>query len=653
VGDAFDLEALRESEARLRRISENALDLIAEVDAEGRFLFVSANSRSVLGHAPEDLMGRLADSPEMVGGLHPDDREPAVAAFRRAVVEGEPQTLVYRYRRTDGCWRSLESRLRAATTEAGVRRLVMITRDVTDREAALLELRQSEERYRVLSQSTFDLVAECDAEGRVVFASPSCEEVIGYKAAELEGTTPFGLLHPDDVEKLAELFLARIAGNHRPRLEQIFRVRHRDGTWRWLQGGGINFPTASGQVHLLAVMRDVSDRVRAAEERRKLEEWLQQAQKLESLGVMAAGVAHDFNNLLTPILGDASLALMDLPADSPLRARLERIQRAAHHASTLTHQLLDYTGIGALDAEPLDMSKLVREMGELLQSAVSRRATVVYELASGLPSVRGDPRLLSQVVVNLLTNASEAVDARPQGGGRVVLRSGAAELGRGELAGMILGEERAAGCYVWFEVEDAGCGMDAETRARMFDPFFTTKFAGRGLGLAAVLGIVRRHGGALEIASEAGRGTRVRVLCPAGGAELPPSPRAARRGLPPRTSGTVLVADDDAGVREIVRETLARVGLEALDAADGDEAIETFRARADSIRLVLLDLTMPGTSGAEALDAIRRIRPAVPVLLVSGYAREASAEGRDAQDAFLQKPFLPETLLERVAALLD
>jgi nitrogen-specific signal transduction histidine kinase/CheY-like chemotaxis protein len=400
-------------------------------------------------------------------------------------------------------------------------------------------------------------------------------------------------------------------------------------------------------------MRDFTDQVRAEEEHRKLEERVQQGQKLESLGMLAAGVAHDFNNLLTPILGDASLALMDLPADSPVRQRIERIQRAAHQAAGLTNQLLDYAGIGALDTEAVDLSKLVKETGELLRSAVSRRSVLVYDLAPDLPAVRGDPRLLSQVFVNLLTNASEAVEGASEGGRRIVVRTGGVQLDQRRLSKLVLGEDLPEGPYAYFEVHDEGAGMDPETRARIFDPFFTTKFTGRGLGLAAVLGIVRKHRGAIEIETEPDRGTRVRVLCPEGG-DAPPARIGPRDPAGWEPSGTVLVADDDEDVREVISETLSRVGFQVIRAGDGREAVEAFRAHADRIRLVLLDRTMPGTSGEEALDQIRRIRPDVPVVLVSGYSRESALAQVAEQPgcSVLQKPFVPDALLDEVRKLL-
>jgi CheY-like chemotaxis protein len=293
-------------------------------------------------------------------------------------------------------------------------------------------------------------------------------------------------------------------------------------------------------------------------------------------------------------------------------------------------------------------------MGELLRSAVSKRASLELALAPDLPAVEGDESQLSQVVMNLITNASEAIEAAGDGPGRIEVRSGRVELGRAQLARLFLGEDLAPGRFVFVEVEDTGTGMDEETRARVFDPFFTTKFTGRGLGLAAAHGIVRKHGGAVEIESAPGRGTRVRVIFPCSGRGPRSAPPAATGRSRWCASGTVLVADDDDGARELVAETLERAGLSVLRAADGASAAAAFRGNADAVRLVVLDLTMPGAAGAEAFDEIRGVRAEVPILLVSGYSVESTEQrlaGRRV-DGFLQKPFLPETLLDRVRELL-
>jgi signal transduction histidine kinase/CheY-like chemotaxis protein len=415
---------------------------------------------------------------------------------------------------------------------------------------------------------------------------------------------------------------------------------------------GSFYETASGERRYLEASRDVDAEIRAEQARRDLEEKMQQAQRLESLGVMAGGITHDFNNLLTPILGDASLALLDLPSDSPARIRIEKIQKAAHRAAALTNQMLAYSGQGPVLIEPIDLSQLVEEMRQLLEGAVSGRAVLVSDLADDLPAVEADATQLSQVVMNLITNASEAVE---EGAGRIVLRTGIVEAEKVDRPSLYGIDELKPGTYVFVEVIDDGSGMDDKTKARIFDPFFTTKFTGRGLGLAAALGIVRSHDGAIEIDSAVGRGTRFRVL-------IPSADRPVIRRAPPvslsadwRASGTVLVIDDDEGVRDMVGETLRRVGLTVLLAGGGLEGVEIFRRHADEIRAVVLDRTMPDIGSEEAFDEIRRIRPDARVILISGRSEErATWHFLDrGLDAFLHKPFEPVTLLDRIRRILE
>jgi PAS domain S-box-containing protein len=507
-------------------------------------------------------------------------------------------------------------------------------------------LRGSEARYRGLAEHASDLIAELDAEGRVLFVSPSCQPILGYQAQQMIGTTPFSLLHADDVERLADSFLRRVAEGRPPGPGTLFRVRHRDGSWRWLQGRGANYATAEGEPRVVCVCRDVTGQVRAEEERKRLDEWMQQTRRLESLGVLAGGIAHDFNNLLTPILGEACLALQDLPADSPLRAGLERIRAAAQRAAALTAELLDSVGIGSLHLEAVDLSALVGGILQLLEGAVAGRARLVLELDAGLPSVEGDPARLAQVVRNLVENAAEA---SPEGAALWV-RTAAAELDRTALSRAFLGEKLPEGAYLRLEVEDEGAGMEAETRARLFDPFYSTKFTGRGLGLAAVLGIVRAHRGAIEVETAPGRGTRVAVWLPAAGGPTASRSRREASAAEPGAGGTVLVVDDDDAVRELAAETLRRAGFSALCAADGEDAVARLRGCAGGVRAAILDWTLPGTSGGELCDALRRVRPGLPIVLVSGHAPEVASRalGGRAAEAFLQKPFLPAQLVQRV-----
>jgi CheY-like chemotaxis protein len=333
-----------------------------------------------------------------------------------------------------------------------------------------------------------------------------------------------------------------------------------------------------------------------------------------------------------------------------VRLRLERIQKAAQRAAGLTQQMLAYAGRGPLVMEPLHVSQLVLEMGQLVESAVSGRAVLRFDMEADLPAVEGDATQISQVVLNLITNAAEAFS---ESSGTIRVRTGSIHSSQIRPGALFAGELREGRC-VYFEVRDDGPGIAERDRARIFDPFFTTKFTGRGLGLAAVIGIVRGHGGAIEVESEVGRGTRFRVLLPA--ADRAPAASGARDPAAARRfrSGTVLVVDDDEGVRELAAEILRRAGLRVLSTRGGRDAVELFAQHAGEIDAVLLDRTMPLMSGEDTFDALRELRRDVRIVLMSGYSRERAVESfaRRGLAGFLQKPFDPGELVAKLAEVL-
>jgi CheY-like chemotaxis protein/two-component sensor histidine kinase len=314
--------------------------------------------------------------------------------------------------------------------------------------------------------------------------------------------------------------------------------------------------------------------------------------------------------------------------------------------------MLAYAGTRPVAAEPKDLSRIVSEITQLLDSSISGQTTVVYALDPNLPTIDADDAQISQVVMNLLTNAVEAVG---EGVGRITVATGTTRIDAAHALDGVVGEELPPGTYVHLEVSDTGCGMDAETRSRIFDPFFTTKFTGRGLGLAAVLGVVRGHGGAIAIESEPGRGTRFRVLFPPASGERGEAPAVTAPAPHWQGSGTVLVVDDDEGVRDLASETLRRAGMTVLTACDGREGIEVYTRHKDEIGAVFLDRTMPNTSGEDAFDEIRRICPDARIVLVSGYSEEHAAKRFETRDlaGFLQKPFRPEMLIRKLRDALD
>jgi PAS domain S-box-containing protein len=378
-------------------------------------------------------------------------------------------------------------------------------------------------------------------------------------------------------------------------------------------------------------------------------------QKLESIGVLAGGIAHDFNNLLHVVLGNADIALSRLPARSRAREPLEEVVRATIRAADLTRQMLAYSGKGAFVIRHLDLSKEVKEMATLLRTAISKQASLVWELTANLPPINADATQIRQIVMNLITNAS---DALRDFDGTITLRTGIVPpdlINDTRLGGPVPGEEELITQkpnqtpFVYLEVCDTGSGMTPDTLQRMFDPFFSTKFAGRGLGLAAVMGIVRSHHGLIRIRTDPGKGTSFRVLFPSvpGTSAAQERPSAARSDW--RGMGTVLVVEDEEAVREVAEQMLQDFGFDTLSAVDGREAIEIMDRVGDQVTAVLLDLSMPRMGGQEAFRRLREMRPDLPVIMMSGYTEHVLAPQFSGTGpgltAFLQKPFIAEDLM--------
>jgi signal transduction histidine kinase/CheY-like chemotaxis protein len=398
----------------------------------------------------------------------------------------------------------------------------------------------------------------------------------------------------------------------------------------------------------LELKREMAERALAEEARRAIEAKVLDVQKLESLGVLAGGIAHDFNNLLVAILGNASLALLDLPVDSPARQSIADIEIASQRAGELARQMLTYSGRSRFQIEPIELAELVRELMTLLQVSIGKSVVMKLDLPDRPIIVDGDAAQIRQVVMNLVINAADAIGDRS---GVVTIRVGHLHADAAYLAEVHPEAGLEPGNYAALEVSDTGVGMDAATQARIFDPFFTTKFAGRGLGLAAVRGIVRGHGGALRVYSELGRGSTFRVVLPLSSSSPAPVPDddGAWSG-----TGRVLVVDDDVMVRTVARRLLQSFGLTVVEAATGREAIDRFARERDAIDAILLDLTMPEIGGAEVFREVHAIRPDVPVVLMSGYHEDEAGAAFDGDGlaGFVQKPFTPADLAKRMRVAL-
>ena len=641
----LSLPVLPERLDRLFGLLAHANSWITEANGVPETVYVSPGVETAIGFTPEEIM--CGDCVH----IHPRDEEVLVKGAIELARKGRPMRCVIRLRDKEENWRWIEVTSQASyVSESGGYQSMSLNRDVTPLVEAQQDLRESEERYRLVSEMSRDLISESSTSGETIYISPAVFSVLGYTQAELPTMTPFALVHPDDVSRLKALYeQSFLTGEtvHFP----AYRVRRKDGRYLWFESSGFRYESGSGNDRMLSVTHNVTDELEEAARRREIEEQMVSGQKLESLGVMAGGIAHDFNNLLTPILGEASLGLEDLPEESPVWRRLQKIRRAAERAAALTQQMLSYAGKGPLQLEHLDLSRLVDEMGRLFESAVSGKTLLAFDLAEDLPMVEADAAQLSQVVINLISNASESL---PDGEGTIDVRTGRCQIDVVSAKAMFA-EQVVPGPHVFLEVVDSGCGMDPGTLSKIFDPFFTTKFTGRGLGLAAVAGIVRGHRGAVEIESDPGDGTVFRVLFPVAEGNGNPERLCEDVRAGRRLEGTLLVIDDDAAVCELAVDILSRIGLDVVTTADGHEGVEIFAERSDEIRLVLLDRTMPTMSGLETYRRLCQIRPDVRVVLVSGYSEErAAAELADTGLAgFMQKPFLPETLVEVVRGMIE
>ena len=502
-------------------------------------------------------------------------------------------------------------------------------------------LRVSEARFRHLVEVMGEGMWVLDPEGRTTFVNRRMVEILGYSPEEMAGCPLTDFMFEEDFAHAARNMAQRIEGVES---QHDFRFRRKDGTEVWTIVTASPVKDEAGRVvSVLGMITDIT-------ERRRLEEAQLQSQKLESLGVLAGGIAHDFNNLLTAILGNINLAQLCLPAVSPAMPYLENLEKSVHRATNLTRQMLAYSGKGRFVVAPMDLNQAVEELSHLLGVSISKKVALRFQLKDGLPAMMAEASQIQQVVMNLVTNASEAIG---EGEGLVAIRTGLQDYAAMDLTRDFPGQSLVPGSYLTLEVSDNGRGMDPETQARIFEPFFTTKFTGRGLGLSALQGIVRGHRGGIRVYSEVGKGTTFKLIFPAE-TETAPAVAEPVETETWRGSGTILVVDDEETVRAIAGALLRSLGFEVVLAADGREALARYREQAGTICAVLLDLTMPHMNGVETFRELRRLNPECRVILTSGYNEQEAIQDFTGKGlaGFVQKPFLRRDLMRALRQVL-
>jgi len=514
------------------------------------------------------------------------------------------------------------------------------------------ERKKVEEKLR-FTQFSVDRAADAafwmGPDARFIYVNNAACRSLGYTREELLSMTVHDIdpdfpaeAWPDHWKDVKERGSFKVESRHRAKDGRVFPVEIT-----------VNFIEFEGKEYNCAFAHDVTERKQREEKQQKLEVQLRHTQKLESLGVLAGGIAHDFNNLLTGILGNAGLALMKLPPASPGRRFLEEIETASERAAELCSQMLAYSGKGRFIVEAISLNEIVQEMIHLLKVSISKKATLKFNLADNLPAIEVDITQIRQVIMNLVTNASEAIDDK---NGLISISTGSMECDRAYLSKTYLEEQFQEGVYVYLEVSDSGCGMDKETVGKIFDPFFSTKFTGRGLGLAAVLGIVRGHKGAMKVYSEVGKGTTFKILLPAlEQAAGTVKKESAQIEKPWQGTGIVLLVDDEETVQKVGRSILETAGFTVLMATDGREAVEIFRERQDEIVLTILDMTMPQMGGEEAFREIRQIKADARVILSSGYNEQEITNRFTGKGlaGFVQKPYQYQAMIEKVRIALE
>jgi two-component system cell cycle sensor histidine kinase/response regulator CckA len=644
----LDISERRRSERALRE-SEWYLQRAQHVAHIGSYRFDIAKGTWRSSQALNVLFGIEDDFHRDLAGwlslVHPEDREDMHRyLIEDVVLAGRDFDRRYRLvRANDGSVRWVHG-MGELEKDASGQPIVMvgIIQDVTESTLKEQALRESEERFRRIFELIPGPVTLAQTDGTIIACNDGFCAAMGYPREELLGKSTRELSTWVDPHQRDAMYAEVAQGKSVDWLE--FKMRRRDGLVRTMQIFARPFELA-GKAMVLSVGRDITDQ-------RNLEQQMLHSQKLESLGVLAGGIAHDFNNLLTGILGNADLAKTEMSPLAPSRASLEGIEVAARRAADLCRQLLAYSGRGRFIIEPLDLCELVQEMGHLLTVSISKKAVLKYHFSQGIPAVEADATQLRQVIMNLIVNASEAVGERS---GVISITVGLAHCEADYLKGCFGTDRLQPGDYVYLEVADTGHGMDKSTMDRIFDPFFSTKFTGRGLGLAAVLGIMRGHHGAIKVYSEPGRGTTFKLLFPASESSVSTQQTTTYKSAGYHASGKILLADDEETIRNLGRRMLQRAGFEVILAADGREAIDKFVSDKDSISLVILDLTMPHADGETCYREMRQLKPGVRVILSSGY-NEQDIVNRFAGKGlagFIQKPYTTEELLDKIREALE
>ena len=629
-------EEAQENERLLSTLMKNLPGMVYRCrnDSNWTMIFVSDGCMNLTGYAPQDLIGNRTRSFNDL--IHPDDQEMVWKQVQEAVLQQHPYQLQYRIEDAVGnekwVW---EQGSGVYSDEGELLALEGFINDITERKTAEVQIKASEAKYRALVNNIQDGVFILQ-DSKIRFVNDALARMLGYSVEEMTDLDFLLLVAPEYQQVTADRYRRRQAGET-VESEYEFDLLHKDGTTRLTVNLNISVFTYRGKTASLGTIKDITDKKRAEQERIKLESQLQQANKMEAIGTLAGGIAHDFNNLLMGILGNATLALMNLDPGHPGYDRLKNIEKYVQSGAELTRQLLGFARGGKFEVRPTNLNELIQHTSEMF-GRTKKEITICLTLQKDIWTVDVDHGQIEQVLLNFYVNAWQAMPS----GGNLHLQTANEALDNSYIQAFSV----VPGNYVKFSITDTGVGMDSDTQKRVFEPFFTTKEKGRGtgLGLASAYGIIKNHGGFINVLSEKGKGTSFIAYLPASTKPAPfdrKVPNAVVKG-----SGTILLVDDEQMILDVGAQMLENLGYEVLTAPNGKEAVTIFECNQDRIVLVILDMIMPVMGGSETFDMLKSMQPSLKVLLSSGYAVDGQASDilNRGCNGFIQKPFNLETL---------